>query len=91
MKRTDKEINDHATEIARLRRIHAWHSMQANHHNNRALVLDKRQDARAGYARVRGEDHAAIAKAALDKLESKERAFNSPGVLTRLKRFLFNK
>jgi len=85
------EVIEHQTEVARLRRIHSWNATRANYHNGRAGILEQRKDARAQYARLRAKEFAAVAEKTLEQLERVEHAFNSPGVFTRLKRFLFNK
>lgn len=90
MKRNSFELNAHAAEIGNLVRQCAWHEKKVVSYTQKGNQA-KSNPGRSSFLFLQAKDHKDKALFLEEKINYIKTAFENPGVLARLKRFLFNK
>lgn len=92
MKRTQQEVSDHQARVAKLNRSYLWNLSQAERLNAQANRKSaKGHEGAASFLKLKASTHTVTAEELEKEIKRIKREFESPGVFTRLKRFLFNK
>lgn len=91
MKRFEHEISAHQAEISKLNRMLAWNKKEAERFKAQAERKSINGGATAGYLFMKADFHADETEVLQKKLEKVKYDYDHPGVLARIKRFLFNK
>lgn len=90
MKRTEQELSEYQTELAKLNRMLNWHSKEADRYNAQANRKVAKLGGNAEFLFARGTFHEGERNLVKKKIEQHVYAYYNPRLMVRIKRFLFN-
>lgn len=90
MKRTEKELSEYQAELAKLNRMMAWNTKEAERYNAQANRKVANSGSTAEYLFARGRFHESECNALKKKIDQHVFAYYNPPLMARIKRFLFN-